>query len=325
MIRRFAWFSAILFLLCAGVAVAAPAAVKALAGAPDATVATEPKGAATLGMIVYADPRSQYAQIAPLAEFLGRQAGLQVNLKLYHDYFSLLNDLDHESLDLAMVSPLVYAICMDDPAITFLGTSLEMDKPFYHAVLLAKKDSPVRSVKDLAGRKVAFVDRYSASGYVYPAAFLVKEGLIKDGAPLYTPVFCGSHEKAMRALLEGQVDAAATYDHFFAFAGHRVGDVENLSLASFRILGQMPERIPNDAVVCRTALGKEIIDRLSVGLKQYATDRARPDSPLKSVFYTGFRPDTRAVYGEVRAFLEQLTGPLAAANPPATEHEKSEK
>ncbi len=294
----------VLFLLFAGSVTAWGAGRPAAAPVP----AADPDRPATLGMVAYADPRAQYTQLAPLAEYLGRRAGLNLRLKVYTDYFSLLNDIDHESLDIALVSPLVYTFCMDDPALTFLATSLEAGKPFYHCALLARKDSPLLSVRDLAGKTIAFVDPYSASGYVYPSAFLLEQGLIKDGKPLYKPVFCGSHEKALRSLLERKVDAAASYDSFFAFAGHKVGDRENLSLEDFRVLKLLPEQIPNDAVVCRSALGKKVIDDLEAALRQYDRERAVPGSPLAGVFYSGFKPGNQAAYAAVKTLLERLPG-----------------
>lgn len=305
----------VLFLLFAGSATAWGA------GRPAPAPAADPDRPATLGMVAYADPRTQYELTAPLAEYLGRKAGLNLHLKLYADYFSLLSDIDHESLDVAIVSPLVYTFCMDDPALTFLATSLEAGKPFYHGALLARKDSPLLSVRDLAGKTIAFVDPYSASGYVYPAAFLLGQGLVKDGKPLYKPVFCGSHEKVLRSLLEGKVDAAATYDSFFAFAGHQVGGRGNLSLTDFRVLKLLPEQIPSDAVVCRSALGPEVITALETALHHYERDRAAAGSPLAGVFYSGFKPRNQAAYVTVKTMLDRLpggvqTGPDEAAPAP---------
>ena len=116
---------------------------------------------AVLGMIAYFDPKAQFESVSKLADYLGQRAGLDVHLKLYNDYCSLLNDIDHESLDLAIVSPLVYAYCMDDPALTYLSTTVVQGTPFYHCIILTRKDSPIHTVQDLAGKMEAGLILYS--------------------------------------------------------------------------------------------------------------------------------------------------------------------
>ena len=47
----------------------------------------------------------------------------------------------------------------------------------YHSVFFVRRDSPVRSLKDLAGRSVAFQNPYSTSAYYLPAAQLLDQGM----------------------------------------------------------------------------------------------------------------------------------------------------
>jgi phosphonate transport system substrate-binding protein len=47
----------------------------------------------------------------------------------------------------------------------------------YHSVFFVRRDSPVRSLKDLAGRSVAFQNPYSTSAYYLPAAQLLEQGM----------------------------------------------------------------------------------------------------------------------------------------------------
>ena len=46
----------------------------------------------------------------------------------------------------------------------------------YHSLFFVRRDSPVQSLKDLAGRSVAFQSPYSTSAYYLPAAQLLDEG-----------------------------------------------------------------------------------------------------------------------------------------------------
>ena len=70
-------------------------------------------------------------------------------------------------------------------------------------------------VEELRGRTIAFVDPASSSGYIYPMVLLIRRGLVRDRDPktfFKDALFAGTHEAALRALLQGRVDAAASFD-----------------------------------------------------------------------------------------------------------------
>src|SRR5439155_1003315 len=60
-----------------------------------------------------------------------------------------------------------------------------------------------------------FVDPSSSSGYTYPMVLLIQRGLVKNRDPktfFREVMFAGAHDAAMRALLNGHVDAIASFD-----------------------------------------------------------------------------------------------------------------
>src|ERR671923_171064 len=62
---------------------------------------------------------------------------------------------------------------------------------------------------------LAGVDPASSSGYIYPMVLLVQRGLVKNRDPktfFKDVVFSGAHDASMRALLNGHVDAIASFD-----------------------------------------------------------------------------------------------------------------
>lgn len=301
------FFCILVFLACVGVPVVGIAADSGLDSVPGAEPAKGPR-ALTLGMVLYTEAASQQETIAPLASYLEKRLGREIQIRFFHDYYSILSGLDHEAVDIALLSPAIYALIMDDPALTIMAVPLERDKLFYHSIILAAKDGQVNSISDLVGKRVGFVDKYSASGYLVPAAYLAEQGLLAGGPRPYVPVFLGSHGKAVRALLEKKVDAVCTYDTFFDFAGHQLGEYRNLNIDTFRLLKLLPERVPADALVCRTALGKEVAEKLQKALVEYRALRNEKDSPLQKVIYTGFQTKPSEGYRELRKRLDAMMG-----------------
>src|SRR5919108_4452812 len=62
---------------------------------------------------------------------------------------------------------------------------------------------------------LAGVDPASSSGYIYPMVLLIQRGLVKNRDPrtfFKDVMFSGAHDASMRALLNGHVDAIASFD-----------------------------------------------------------------------------------------------------------------
>ena len=273
-------------------------------GLPNVALQNEASGKTiALGIVSYADPSEQYAAMTPLINFLNQRTNLQISLKLYPDYYSILSDIDHENLDLAILSPVVYTLCLDDPSLQFLGTALVNNKKFYHSLLLTRKDSNIRSVSDLAGKTIGFVSRYSASGYVYPAVFLKSAGLVKEGKPLYKSVFLASHHRNLRALEEKKVDAIAAYDAYFPYTGGSVDANGVPKLDKFRVLKLIENQIPESAIVCRSDMDKDSINKLREALKAIG-QKGVP----KNLFYSSIASDNKAAYQAVKAFISLEEG-----------------
>jgi phosphonate transport system substrate-binding protein len=88
-------------------------------------------------------------------------------------------------------------------------------KTSYTSRIFVRKESGFKALEDLRGKTIAFIDPGSTSGYVYPMVLLIKKGLVKGRDPktfFKEAMFAGTHEAALLALLNGSVDAVASFD-----------------------------------------------------------------------------------------------------------------
>ncbi len=78
----------------------------------------------------------------------------------------------------------------------------------YEMEIIVPADSPVQTIADLKGRKIAFTSPTSNSGYKAPSVLLSgKFGLEADRD--YTPAFSGKHDNSVLGVAHGDYDAAA--------------------------------------------------------------------------------------------------------------------
>ena len=80
----------------------------------------------------------------------------------------------------------------------------------YHLIVVVKKASPLKTLADLKGKRVAHVSPSSNSGNLAPRALFPKEGLVPDKD--YKVLYSGKHDNSVSGVLNGDYDAAAVAD-----------------------------------------------------------------------------------------------------------------
>ena len=148
-----------------------------------------------MGLSPIANSEKLIEDTAPLYKMLGDEIGR----------------LGTGTIDFALIPPFAYILANKKNGTEALLTSIgKHDEPGYYSVLLVRTDSGIEKVEDLKGKKVAFVDPSSTSGYIFPAVILMDHGINIEQDITYQ--FAGGHDKALQLLINGDVDAIGTYE-----------------------------------------------------------------------------------------------------------------
>lgn len=89
-------------------------------------------------------------------------------------------------------------------------TQVRRGSPSYYSAIVVREDAPIRSIEDLRGRTIAWIEPNSTSGFVIPRYLLAERGVDPERA-FRQQVFAGGHDAAVLAVYNGQVDAAAVW------------------------------------------------------------------------------------------------------------------
>ena len=127
------------------------------------------------------DPKSHYDQLKPLLDYVvPRMAGVGIRsgrILMAKDLQQMASYLRRGQVDwINETAGNAGLLERRGVATSFLVTERE-GATRYHSVLFVRRDSPVRTLADLAGRSVAFQNPYSTSAYYLPAAQLLDEGM----------------------------------------------------------------------------------------------------------------------------------------------------
>ena len=258
---RGVFFTVLLLLFCS----AFPPAVPLFAEPPAYTLAAYPTN----------DPKKVYEALKPLADYISAATGWTVRMVVTRNYEEIIRRLADGSVDIAMLSAASYVrFGPSVPGLSYVATYMEEEggeiTPFYHSVILCLADSAVTGLEGLEGKRFAFTDRYSTSGYIVPLLLFRDRGI--DPETFFGKIFfVGKHDAVIGALKARSVEGGAVSSGTLAAA-------EAVEGAIFRVL-VTSEPIPLDAI----AAGKRVPQE-HVKLLQEALRRLPPDSaPVKAV------------------------------------------
>ena len=164
------------------------------------------EGAFNVGMIPDAGATQVSIQEkAPLKAYLAKAMGREVNLVIPTSYNATIEALGNGSLDFAYLGGLSYLKAHKQYGlIPLVQRSVDLQ---FHSVFLTGANSPVRSLKDLKGKKFAYGDINSTSGHLIPYMEMRQAGLDPDTDLQFR--YSGSHPATAKAVESGAVDAGA--------------------------------------------------------------------------------------------------------------------
>jgi len=114
---------------------------------------------------------------------------------------------------LAWSSPTLLLLSDEIADVIPLLSTVRQGVAFFHGILFVADDSPIRSLDDLRGKRVAWVARTSAAGYIFPRISLARAGY--DVATLFAAeTFYDAHGAVARAVFEDRADVGATFAVF---------------------------------------------------------------------------------------------------------------
>jgi phosphate/phosphite/phosphonate ABC transporter binding protein len=164
--------------------------------------------------------------------------------------------VERAEVDIASFSPLAYVRAKrTNASLRLLLGQIVGGATTYAAYIVVHADSGILRLEDLKGKRFAFIDRSSASGYLFPYAFFLNHGIVPEQYFSHV-IFAGNHLKAIQCVTQGTVDAAATYSE-----GLMAARASGLEVRSLRIL-EKTGRIPYDAVCVRGDLDPDLVKRL---------------------------------------------------------------
>jgi phosphonate transport system substrate-binding protein len=97
----------------------------------------------------------------------------------------------------------------------------------YHGYVFVRKDSGIQNVRDMKGKTIAFVERATTAGYVFPLAYLKEHGVRDLDGYFEEYYFAGSHDATIAAVLDRRADIGCAKNTIYNLVAGSDPRIEN--------------------------------------------------------------------------------------------------
>jgi len=257
----------------------------------------------TLGIIRGGSPDLVKEQAVLLAKELQERLSTPIQLYFPKNYSGLKEAMKNGKVQFGFYTALSFVEAEKDIALKAL-LKKTWSGPFYYSAVITN-DPKIKKISDLKGKRVAFVDESSTSGYLYPLVMLRKNGL--DITDFSQVLWSGNHENSIHLLHDKKVSAVAV---FASDEKAKTGAWTVFSRPGFKphVLW-VSEPIPNDPIVVLNSF-YETYPKFTHDL-MYAMieiqDEKRSTKALKEVLGEGaLMPATSRHFDPVREMMKSL-------------------
>jgi phosphonate transport system substrate-binding protein len=152
----------------------------------------------------------------PMRAYLEKKLNRHVKMYTATDYSSIIEAMKKKRVDIAFFGPLSYVLAEQEAGAEAFAVGVEGNRKTYKSLFVVPGNSPIKSIQDLQGKSVAFVDPASTSGSLVPS-YLVKKATGKMPQEYFGKLtYAGSHDASELAVKNRSVDAAADNDITYA-------------------------------------------------------------------------------------------------------------
>lgn len=167
-----------------------------------------------LGIHPYLPATELVTRFGPLSEYLSRRVGKPFIIEVARDYEDQIDRIGNNNIDIAFMGPVSYVKLVEKYGRKPILARLEVNgKPTFRGAIITARESRIRTLPDLKGKRFAFVDPNSTMGHLVPRYVLWEAGVdVKD---LEGHKFLYNHHNVALSVLAGDFEAGAVKEDVF--------------------------------------------------------------------------------------------------------------
>lgn len=231
----------------------------------------------------------------PLAEYLARKLGREPRIVVAKNYEEHIWNIRDQVVDIAFLGAAPYVKLVETDGAQRLLARYEINgQPTFRGIIIVTEVSPIKALRQLHDRRMAFGDPRSTLSHLVPRAILLEAGLAVS--ELGHHAFLGSHDNVAMGVLMGRYDAGGIAEEVFAeYSGRGIRELTR------------SKPISTHAFIATARLSDADEQRVAELLQRLADDPAgRRVIDAVGPPVTGFAPASDSDYDGVRGVFQTL-------------------
>ena len=223
-----------------------------------------------IGLIPEMNIFKQKQRFKLLGEYLSEKTGIPVEFTILSRYGNIIDSFTAEKMDGAFFGSFTGALAIQKLGVVPLARPVNLDNTStYHGYILVRKDSSIKSVADMRGKRMAYVEKATTAGYIFPLAWLRENGIEDIDGFFSESFFTGSHDAAIIAVLDGKADVGAAKHSMYDWVKKDNPRIEK----ELTIIARSPS-VPSNGLCVRKTLDAGLQEKLKQALLNLGQDPA---------------------------------------------------
>lgn len=204
----------------------------------------------------------QMERYRSLADYLSVQLGLKVRLTIMSRYGEVLNRFKTLKLDGAFLTPYTATMAIKELKLEPIANPVNLNgETTSEGYIFVRKDSGIRSLQDMKGGNIVFVDPATMEGYLFPLAFLHQQGITDIDSFFNRYFFSGSHASAIFAVLDGRADIGAAKNTTYNVMTQNDPSIQQ----ELEIIARSP-KVPEITLCLKSEIAPDLRERMANAL-----------------------------------------------------------
>lgn len=163
-----------------------------------------------IGLIPEMNVFKQHERFRPLAGYLTRKLRVEVKFTILSRYGNIIESFREKKIDAAFLGSFTGALSIYQLGVIPLVRPVNLDgTSTYFGHIFVRQDSRINTVADMKDKTMVFVEQATTAGFIFPLAYLQKNGVTDYKSYFREYFFAGSHDAAIDAVLKGNADIGA--------------------------------------------------------------------------------------------------------------------
>lgn len=163
-------------------------------------------------------PQKNIVYYGNLVEYISRKMNMRAKIVQRRTYEEMNDMLRFGGVDVAFICSGAYIRGESTSSLRLIAVPVIKGKKTYNSLIITNSRTNIKDVRDMRGKRVAFVDTISNTGRLYPLFYILKNNYEIAGffGQIY---FTGSHDRSIEMVINGEADVAGVdsiiFDYYF--------------------------------------------------------------------------------------------------------------